>query len=143
MDETRVWKYYRERCRWTDDEAEIAETMVFIKREMPEYPEEKLYALAVRLWQFREKTDQPFLAAELSDTLRYILQEGLEYWGGCDVHPELMSDFLLQCDDELFEYIMVYEGAENQVRFQADYPEPWPEERLQNAVEAILEEIGA
>lgn len=144
MEKEKVWQYYKERMAWTDAEgAEVAETMCFLKREMPDFPDETLYALAYRIFEVRKSTVEPFLSEELNDTMRYILQEGLSSWGGCDVGPEHICDFLLQCSEELFEYIMEYEGAENQGRFQVDYPDPWPEEQLQNEVETVLNKIGA
>ena len=143
MDKEKVFRYYQERRSWEDEKSiEIAETMVFLKNEIPKLDDEKLYLLACRIYEVHDSTAEPFLAAELNDTMRYILQEGLTSYGGMDIGEENICKFLLHCSKELFEYILVYEGAENQARFQAEYPTDWSENELRDEIEKTLQEIG-
>lgn len=144
MDKETVFRYYQERRSRKDKKSvEIAETMGFLKNEIPELDEEKLYVLACRTYEARHSTAEPFLAAELNDTMRYILQMGLTSYGGMDVGAENTFEFLLHCSKELFEYILVYEGVENQTRFQAKYPKDWSDHTLRDEIEKTLQEIDA
>lgn len=143
MDKETVFRYYLDRRNLEDDKSmDIAETMDFLKKEIPELEDETLYLLACRIYEVRCPTTEPFLAAELNDTMRYILREGLTSYGGVDVGAQDICKFLLHCGKELFEYILVYEGVENQARFQAEYPNNWSDNELREEIEKTLQEIG-
>ena len=124
MNKEKILRCYEERRAWKEPEVvAMTDAMCFFKRGFPELEDQKIYALAERIMETRRNCTQAILPEEAYDAIGHTLALGLCNYEGYDVDPEEAYEFLMNCSNELFGYIVMYEAAENQGRYQIDYPE--------------------
>lgn len=139
-----VYRYFHERNSQEDNAAaSIANTMFHLYREHMNLTVEQIYLLACRCWKIRSCSEDAFLEEETNDALRHILEYGLDNYGNCDVSVDLAYDFLMNCSDELFDYVLTREGVENRTRYSVEWPAEFSDGELTEMVEKTLEQLNS
>lgn len=143
IDREKVFQYFKEQEAQTDQSAwAIAGTMIHLRREFHWLAEEEVFQLACKCFETARTSDEPWQYEEVNEALCHMLEFGIAGYGGYIVDRESIPAFLLACDQELFDYILTNEAAENRMRYTVGYPDDMmTEKQLAAEMEKTFEKL--
>ena len=139
IDKQKVLQYFNEHHHRDRNAEQIAATMAFLDDEGIDLTTHEKLLLACRLFEARSYSTQPCLSDEWNDALRYAITIGISCSKEIEISAEYAPDFLMQCSQEIFNYILEHETAENQIRFELECP--LKPERIEEEIHIVLDKI--
>lgn len=136
-----VLRYFDDQRKQDESSKQIALTMSFLDDSDIDLTTDEMFSIACRLFEMQQTTNQPFLREELNDALRYIISEGISCFTNQEIDSEYAYNFLMNCSQELFNYIIAYEAVENHCRFKLAYPQKLEGKRVNDEIYTVMQKI--